>query len=254
MNIDVRTTQTSGLCIVRGCKGQLDHLESSLRDWAGQTRRGMSVWIRRDKRTLEVLTGALLACGLWEVQPLALTAEELTTLAELESWGFLRPYQAAAVRAALVAPCGRGIVSVPTGGGKTRIAHALASVTEKSWVYLAPNQELARQTADGAPLNLACYSFGTAPADALAGAHGLVVDEVHRAGARTWSRVILRSAAVRRVGLSGTPLLRCDSRNTIVMSLLGPVVYEISMKALESDGFIAPGVVRNVSLSVSKCQ
>jgi superfamily II DNA or RNA helicase len=255
----VETSQQSALATVRGTRRELDALEDSLRALAGQTgqraaqRSGMQVWLRCGPEELEVLTGFLLGLHLENAGPLKESIINLHVaqkrLADIAQALSLRHYQGEAVWAAVTAPWGRGVISCPTGSGKTRIAHAIAEVAGGRWLYLAPSMTLALQTADaGAPSNLTCSSFSCAGKDGLESCDGLIVDELHRVGACTYSRTIIRSRARFRIGLSATPFMRRDPRNVLAMGLLGPEVYSISLRELQAQGFLPSGIVRNVPL------
>jgi superfamily II DNA or RNA helicase len=217
----------------------------------------MPVWIRRSPEELEVLTGFLLSLDLENAGELSLPVIPLGAVArrlvELEKCGLpnghkLRPYQQEAVWAAVSAPFGRSIIVAPMGAGKTSMCHAIAQIVGKLWVYMAPSQSLAAQTAENAPENLICTSFTSARTEDLQRCEGVIADECHRLGAHTWSRVVLRSRARFRIGLSGTALMRSDPRNALVVGLLGPVVYRISLEVLQSQGFLATGRVTNIVL------
>lgn len=247
MNVEVNPK--SAVAIVSGTTAEITRLEDILVAWAGQTRGGgMPVWLRRGARRLDALLGSLLSLGILGPD---VHAEERSEIARLRLGiaplnAYLRPYQRAAVQAAVGAPHRRCILSLPMGSGKTRIACALARVVGGSWLYLVANQQLADQTRKEAPSNMSCYSFGTAPDSALAEAEGLIVDEVHRVAARTYARRVMKCNAAYRVGLSGTPLLRCDARNSLTLGLFGPVVYQITVQELESLGFLSRGAFVSV--------
>lgn len=78
---------------------------------------------------------------------------------------------------------------------------------------------------------------------------GVVFDECHRLGAETWA---LGAASVHRadyrIGLSGSPLDRCDDKNTLVVGLCGPVVYKISIPDLQEEGYLAKGDVKVIEV------
>lgn len=265
--LNVEVTPTSAWATVRGAPETLDQTQNILDVWSMQLARGSTgwrraahqaqrVWLRQSPQELEVLLGALLATGQqveWELglpgcATMRAHSQAVAALRALpeEHPHALRDYQASAVLAALAAPWGRGVLSVPTAGGKTRIACAIADVAGGSWTYLVPNQELARQTQAEAPGNLYCASYGTAELERLRAADGIIVDECHRVSASTHARVLMRSRARWRIGMSGTPLMRSDSKNALVIGLLGPVVYEIQMTQLRSCNAIAMGVVRSI--------
>jgi superfamily II DNA or RNA helicase len=151
---------------------------------------------------------------------------------------------------------GRGICDVGTGGGKTRIAAGVAFVAGGEWVYLVYGRDLVAQARRsflelgqllGGELKLEAWSWGQVPDRLLAGADGLLVDEVHQAGARTRAQVVGKFRGGWRVGLSGTPLDRTDERNGVVLGLFGGVVAEIGVGELTDRGQLSPGRVVMVS-------
>jgi superfamily II DNA or RNA helicase len=87
-----------------------------------------------------------------------------------------------------------------------------------------------------------CCSYGTVPPRAE-GWTGLIVDEVHGAAARDRAKVLAGIKAEYRIGLSATPLKRQDKRNSLVIGLLGPVVYTVEMGELVERGQLADGRV-----------
>jgi len=259
--IDPRSAWAS----VHGPQAELDVAQDSLRAWAARLVRGSSwgkgrepqaVCLRQSPEHLEVLLGAMLAVGHqveWErglpdcqaVRRYSAAVAARRAL-PITDPAYLRDYQASAVLAALQAPWGRSILSMPMASGKTRVACAIASTAGGSWVYLAPNRELARQTEAEAPSNLHCYSYGTALPSVLLLADGVIVDECHRISAESYAKVLMRCRATHRIGMSGTALLRSDDRNALVIGLLGPVCYQVTMEDLSSCNAISHGVVRNV--------
>jgi len=267
--LNVEVVPTSAWATVRAPAAELDRFQSILGAWSArlvrssssgsgwqQEARPQAVWLRQGFEHLDVLLGALLAVGHqveWELGlPSYADAKRYQAAVAarralpVDSPRYLHDYQASAVLAALMAPWGRGILSAPTASGKTRMACAIAEAAGGSWVYLVPNQELARQTQAEAPSNLHCYSFGTALPGDLLQADGLIVDECHAVACRTRSVVLMRSRARWRIGMSGTALMRCDTKNALVIGLLGPVIFSIDIKELSAHNAIAKGTVRNI--------
>lgn len=67
----------------------------------------------------------------------------------------------------------------------------------------------------------------------------LVFDEVHHGSADTWQGVGESTSAYYRVGLSGTPLKHDQLSDMLMMSLVGPVVYDLNASWLQKKGYLA---------------
>lgn len=68
----------------------------------------------------------------------------------------------------------------------------------------------------------------------------LVFDEVHHGSADTWQKIGEQCSAYYRVGLSGTPLKHDKLSDMQMMSLVGPVVFDLSAPWLQDKGYLAP--------------
>lgn len=67
----------------------------------------------------------------------------------------------------------------------------------------------------------------------------LVFDEVHHGSADTWQEVGKRTRAFYRVGLSGTPLKHDRLSDMLMMSLVGPVIFDLNAPWLQEQGYLA---------------
>jgi superfamily II DNA or RNA helicase len=67
----------------------------------------------------------------------------------------------------------------------------------------------------------------------------LVFDEVHHGSADSWQNVGKKTKAYHRVGLSGTPLKHDELSDMLMMSLVGPVVYDLQASWLQKRGYLA---------------
>jgi superfamily II DNA or RNA helicase len=67
----------------------------------------------------------------------------------------------------------------------------------------------------------------------------LVFDEVHHGSADTWQAIGKYSKAYYRVGLSGTPLKQDVLSDMLMMSLVGPVIFDLNAPWLQREGYLA---------------
>jgi superfamily II DNA or RNA helicase len=168
----------------------------------------------------------------------------------------LRPYQEAALSAWELAHR-RGIVALPTGSGKTRLAIDAIRRTGLSTLCLVPTRVLLDQWSreiatvyrgavgrygDGArhlaPITVATFESAYRHMSQLGDRFGLViVDEVHHFGAGLRDEALEMTIAGARLGLTATP-----PRDVTVLArlveLVGPTIFELSVADL-AGGFLA---------------
>ncbi len=175
---------------------------------------------------------------------------------ELWSEVDLRPYQEAAL-AAWELGHRRGVVALPTGSGKTRLALAAMQRTQLRALCLVPTRVLLYQWlreigalyrgpvgsyGDGvrrwAPLTVATYESAYRHMDQLGDRFELIIiDEVHHFGCGLRDETLEMTIAGARLGLTATP-----SRDAAVAArlteLVGPTVFELTVADL-AGGFLA---------------
>ena len=168
----------------------------------------------------------------------------------------LRPYQEAALSAWELARR-RGIVALPTGSGKTRLAIAAIRRTGLSALCLVPTRVLLEQWSrelaavyrgavgrygDGirqlAPLTVATFESAYRHMAQLGDRFDLVVvDEVHHFGAGLRDEALEMTLAEARLGLTATPPREAATMSRLT-DLVGPVVFELTVADL-AGGFLA---------------
>src|SRR6266508_4988671 len=175
---------------------------------------------------------------------------------ELWSDVALRPYQEAALSAWELGHR-RGVVALPTGSGKTRVALAAMKQTRLAALCLVPTRVLLDQWlreigvvyqgpvgcyGDGvrqpAPLTVATYESAYRHMHQLGHRFDLlIVDEVHHFGGGLRDEALEMSIAGARLGLTATPP-RGDASAARLAELVGPTVFELAVGDL-AGGFLA---------------
>jgi superfamily II DNA or RNA helicase len=181
----------------------------------------------------------------------------------------LRPYQAQAL-AAFERFGSRGVVSLPTGSGKTRVACAAIARAKSSAAVLVPTCALLEQwvttlerlfggpigaVGDGAkriePITVMTFESAYRRLDAHGHRFGMiVVDEVHHFGGGLRAEALEMSAAPRRLGLTATPPTSGSIAAARLRDLVGPTVFELAIADLAGRDLAALDLVRvHVALS-----
>ena len=181
----------------------------------------------------------------------------------------LRPYQREALTAWLAAGK-RGVVVLPTGAGKTRIALAAAAAVQRPTAVLCPTRVLLAQWVEalracyGGPIGLVgdgehrledvtVMTFESAfrKMDALGHRYALlVVDEVHHFGSGLRGEALEASVAPYRLGLTATAPERGTSAEVVLSDLVGPTVFGMTLGDLAGSHLAAFDVLRlRVSLA-----
>jgi len=180
----------------------------------------------------------------------------------------LRPYQEEAL-ARWREAARRGLVVLPTGAGKTRVAVAAIAETQVRTLVVAPTLDLVWQWHDElrrvfgeAPgvvgggdhtvkdLTVTTYDSAFLHAEHLAARFGLLVfDEVHHLPSPSYRAAAEFSAAPFRLGLSATPE-RDDGLHAALDALVGPIVHRVEVDALRGE-FLAEYDVRTVEVALT---
>jgi superfamily II DNA or RNA helicase len=163
----------------------------------------------------------------------------------------LRSYQQQAL-ASWTAFGRRGVVVLPTGAGKTRVAIAAVLETGLPTAVLCPTRALAAawiqelERCLGEPIGLigdgtrqvervTVLTFESAfrHMDGLGDRFGLlVVDEVHHFGSGARTEALEASPAIARLGLTATAPERASEQAARLVDLVGPVVFELGYRDL----------------------
>lgn len=189
---------------------------------------------------------------------------------------WLYEYQEEAVEACIAA--GRGIVQVPTGGGKTEVFGAVVHLVPCRWLVFVHRADLMHQAAErierrtGEPCGLwgdgvfrpgrvivatfktVALALAARERTALrlcADAEGVIVDECHTLAADEAYRVLGACPnAFYRFGFSGTPLSRSDRKGALVIAATGEIIYKMKAAALVAAGVVAQPTVHLVPCAV----
>ena len=173
-----------------------------------------------------------------------------------------RPYQHEAL-AAWDAGGSRGVVVLPTGAGKTLVAHMAMDLRRRSTLVVTPTLDLVRQWYEGLrttfgipvgivgggdydvqPLTVTTYDSAYLHMEHLGDRFGfLVFDECHHLPATSYSLAARFSLAPFRMGLTATP--ERDDWNTrggqesegseALAELIGPIVYRKDIVAMSGE-------------------
>lgn len=202
--------------------------------------------------------------------------EPLTVELNESGWS-LRDYQRQAVEK--FCSGGSGVVVLPCGSGKTLVGAAAMGELDTSTLILVTNTVAGRQWRDEllartnltegqigeysgakkdvAPVTIATYQILTSKRKgefahlSLLSARdwGLVIyDEVHLLPAPVF-KLTAELQARRRLGLTAT-LVREDSREGDVFSLIGPKRFDAPWKEIEAQGYIAPAMCTEVRITL----
>jgi len=155
----------------------------------------------------------------------------------------LRDYQLNAIKA-LNSNRG-GILSLPTGAGKTRTALALIEAVELPTLVVVPTLDLKLQWEERITTkNVIVSTFQSLKSKPFIQQFKLVVfDECHIVAAKTLQLIGLNlSENAITIGLSATPMMR-DNDNMKVEAVLGEIVYSVTLRDLISRGFLVDATV-----------
>jgi superfamily II DNA or RNA helicase len=182
-----------------------------------------------------------------------------------------RTYQLEAIRDWLAAR-GRGVITLPTGAGKTQVALMAIMDRKRSTLIVVPTLDLVRQwydelskafaidvgvvgggTYDVRPITVTTYDSAYLHADKFGDQFGLMIfDEVHHLPSASYQLAAKLSLAPYRLGLTATPE-RSDGQETVIDDLVGPIVYRKHIEEFAGE-YLASYDVVSVGVELSESE
>lgn len=180
-------------------------------------------------------------------RPAALTGHFPISMAQI-------PYQEQFDAAQACFDAHRGIVTAPTGVGKSFIIALIIRRIEVHTLIVVPSLELKRQLTEsladlfnytdvgpGKPIwveNVGALD----PTKELIGYDCVIIDEFHHSGAKTYRALNKKSwkNVYYRFGLTATPFRSNDSERLLLESVLSEVIYRIEYQTAVKKGYIVP--------------
>ncbi|MFX1510277.1 MAG: DEAD/DEAH box helicase [Promethearchaeota archaeon] len=165
---------------------------------------------------------------------------------------------------------GRGVIVLPTGGGKTIVALEALRRLAVTTLIVVPTLDLLSQwrealelllhvpevgilgggRKDLKPISVATYDSASLLAPKLVASFGLLIfDEVHHLPSTTYRLAAELSLAPYRLGLTATPE-RYDELHHDLDRLVGPTVYRVAPRLLEKEGYLAPYEIRRIQITL----
>jgi superfamily II DNA or RNA helicase len=137
-----------------------------------------------------------------------------------------------------------GILKMPTGSGKTKVAVEYLKMRDVPTLVLVPTLDLVEQWNKQVPKNVHVKTYASINKKSYVQQFDIVIfDECHHVAAKTLYRIGMNvKESAELFGLSATPLDR-DDDNMKVTAVIGPIIYEIPIKELIEYGYLVPAKV-----------
>jgi superfamily II DNA or RNA helicase len=166
----------------------------------------------------------------------------------------------------------KGVISLPTGSGKTVIGVAAIALTrsptlvvtftkDQMWQWESTVSELlegdftvglfysdSKQIRD---VTISTYQTAYKHPELYRDFDFLIVDEVHHLPAEKFKSIAMGSIASKRMGLSATPY-RTDGRHHELFKLMGGLVYHKGVEELRREGYLADYEIVQVKVDLTQ--
>jgi superfamily II DNA or RNA helicase len=164
----------------------------------------------------------------------------------------------------------RGIISLPTGSGKSFLALMAINYIKRPALIIVPTIDLMHQWAnqvkeyfkiepgylggglkDVRDITVSTYDSAVIHMEFIGNKFGLLVyDECHHLPSPTNKLSASMSIAPYRIGLSATPETD-DEYNNILYSLIGPIIFDISIKELKGS-VLSPYLTKKIYVNLTE--
>ena len=153
----------------------------------------------------------------------------------------LRDYQKDAILQLIIN--GGGVVSLPTGAGKTFVAIEYIKLINKQTLIIVPTLDLKQQWEKQIPINCTVMTYQSIKDYNILDKYGLIIfEECHHAPSKSIYNIAMKCHNSILVGLSATPF-REDKEDMKIIAALGEIIYVIDRKTLISQGFLSDATI-----------
>lgn len=183
---------------------------------------------------------------LHRLPPWAITFSDIRIKPVSQPQGFImkgNPYQwqVSAVKAAEKA--GRGIISAPTGTGKSMAMMLLVLRLNVKTLIVVPSLEIKRQLKEAINLpNVTIENIDSKALQAVQGFDCLIIDEAHHVAAKTYQKLnkLMWSGIYYRFFFTATPFRNDTDETLLFESIAGHVIYKLDYQEAIRNRYIVP--------------
>ncbi len=158
------------------------------------------------------------------------------------------PYRSQIEAAKAGAKSQRGIISAPTGLGKSTIVALLIDRLQVKTLIVVPNLELKRQLSEslraafGSLANITVENIDSNAIKKKKDYDLLIIDEFHHSAAKTYRTLNKKvwNNIYYKIGLTATPFRSQSSEKMLLESVLSNIIYEIRYEDAVTQGHIVP--------------
>ncbi len=141
-----------------------------------------------------------------------------------------------------------GIISMPTGSGKSLVIFAIIKALSVRTLVVVPSLEIKKQLLAGLKenfadmSNIAVENIDSKVLEASTGYDLLIIDECHHTAAKTYQTLNKRvwQGVYYRAMLTATPFRNQKAETMLFEGLAGKVIYQLSYKEAVAAGYIVP--------------
>jgi superfamily II DNA or RNA helicase len=142
----------------------------------------------------------------------------------------------------------RGIISMPTGTGKSAVIALIINKLKVPTLIVVPSLELKSQLGNslkqifGVNHHIRVENVDALNPDETYNYDCLIIDEYHHSAAKTYRKLNKQawSGIYYRFGLTATPFRNKSEENILLKSILSDIIYQLDYKTASKKGYITP--------------
>lgn len=156
-----------------------------------------------------------------------------------------KPYPAQVSAVAAAVSAGRGIISMPTGTGKSRVIEMIAASLGVKTLVIVPSLEIKKQLKESSDSfnNITVENIDSKALQTSKVAYDcLIIDEAHHVAAKTYQKLnkTAWSGIYYRFFLTATPFRNNKDETLLFESIAGSLIYQLTYKQSIAEKYIVP--------------